>query len=94
MARAALRILYHRFRAKRLDNRGNLLRLMPNNHDNLSRLQRLASPHKCSTSERPPARCSTLAISDFRRVPFPAASTRATVSFAGIEDYSRLTASV
>ncbi len=55
MARAALRILHHRFRAKRLDNRGNRLGLMSNNDDDLSRLQRLASPHDM-LDQRAPAR--------------------------------------
>ena len=45
MPSAALRMLHHRLRAKRLDGCGNLFGLMPHNDNNFSRLQRLASPH-------------------------------------------------
>src|SRR5579863_1182161 len=38
----------------------------------------------CSTSVRPPARCSTFARFDFSRVPFPAANTTTTNSLFAI----------
>ena len=86
--RAALRLLQHGLHAKRRHRGGHVFRLMAHHRHNFARLSGWQARTTCSTSERPPARCSTFASADFSRVPLPAARTITAKSEFGISPLS------